>query len=160
MADTWNPDRVRKLVVRGLGWCLCIALWTTALLTTYPVRVGETVAPSGFYFPAAKCLHVSAYAFLTVYITWMPLGRWRWLLLAFLSLHAVGTEFCQQFVPDRTGCIADVLIDHAGLLLGMALTWKRWLPRRSNGSIRRDSKGNAVYRFAPNEESRSPSFRG
>ncbi len=69
-----------------------------------------------------------AYAFLTVFISWLPLRRWRWLLLAFLSLHAVGTEFFQQFVPGRTGKLTDVVIDHAGMLLGLALTWKRWAP--------------------------------
>ncbi len=166
MADTWNQAQMRKLIVRGLGWCLCVALWTTALLTTYPVHVGEAVAPSGWYFPAAKCLHISAYAFLTVYLTWMPLGRWRWLLLAFLSLHAAGTEFGQLFVPDRYGQLSDVLIDHVGLVLGVALTWKRWLPRPRNRSSPRDPKesaGNALCRFTRNEKvysPRSPSGRG
>ncbi|HTU94159.1 MAG TPA: VanZ family protein [Gemmataceae bacterium] len=136
MADTWDQTRVQKLLVRGLGWCLCVALWTTALLTTYPVKVGESVTPHGWYFPAAKCLHISAYAFLTAYLTWLPLGRWRWLLLAFLSMHAAGTEFFQLYVPGRYGQVTDVLIDHCGLALGVALTWKRWLPRlRRPGSV-------------------------
>lgn len=129
MADNWDRDRMRKLIVRGLGWWLCVVLWTVALLTTYPVRMGEAVAPPALYFPAAKCLHVSVYAFLTIYLSWLPLRRWRWLLLAFLSLHAAGTEFGQQFVAGRHGMVTDVVIDHAGLLLGVAFTWKRWLPR-------------------------------
>jgi VanZ family protein len=115
--------------VRGLGWCLCIALWTTALLTIFPVRVSQAVLPEGFHFPAAKCLHISVYAFLTLYLKWLPLRRGRWLLLAFLSLHAFGTEFFQQFVPGRHGVLSDVLIDHLGLALGMILTRKCWLPR-------------------------------
>lgn len=166
MADTCDQARVQKLIVRGLGWCLCVALWTTALLTTYPVHVGEAVTPSGLYFPAAKCLHISAYAFLTVYLTWMPLGRWRWLLLAFLSLHAAGTEFGQTFVPERYGQFSDVLIDHIGLALGVLLTRKRWLPRSRNRSIHRDpteNTTNALYRFTHNEKAyspRSPSGRG
>jgi VanZ family protein len=131
MADTWNRTRWRKLIVRGLGWCACVGLWTAALLTTYPVEVGKEIAPSGLYLPTAKILHISAYAFLTVFISWLPLRRWRWLLLAFLSLHAAGTEFGQQFVPGRTGKGADVLIDHIGLFLGVALTWKRWVPKPS-----------------------------
>ncbi len=129
MADTWDPTRWRKLFVRGPVWCACVGVWTAALLTTYPVQVGQGIAPPGLYFPTAKLLHVGAYAFLTVFISWLPLRRWRWLLLAFLSLHALGTEFFQQFVPGRTGKAADVLIDHAGLFLGVALTWKRWLPK-------------------------------
>jgi VanZ family protein len=131
MADSWNQERWRKLLVRGLGWCICVAVWTFALLTTYPVEIGKSVAPWNMYVPAAKILHLCAYAFLTVFISWLPLRRWRWLLLAFLSLHAAGTEYLQQFVPGRTGKVTDVLIDHAGLLLGLALTWKRWAPKIS-----------------------------
>src|SRR5262245_27181414 len=147
MADIWDRERRRKLLVRGLGWCGCVSLWTAALLTTYPVEIGEAVAPEGMYFPASKTLHVCAYAFLTVYTSWLPLRGWRWLLLAFLSLHAAGTEFGQLFIPGRFGCLTDVLIDHGGLLLGLALTWKRWVPRSvrrsapySSGKAGRDSK--------------------
>jgi VanZ family protein len=132
MADTWDRERTRKLIVRGLGWCLCVGLWTAALLTTYPVEVGKAVTPAPIHFPAAKLLHVSAYVFLTLFVSWLPLRRWRWLLLAFLSLHAAGTEYCQQFVPGRSGTAADVLIDHAGLVLGVTLSWKRWLPHCGN----------------------------
>lgn len=131
MADLWDSDRRRKLMVRGLGWCVCVALWTAALLTTTPVRMGEAVTPAVMHFPAAKCLHISAYAFLTMYVSWLPLRRWRWVLLAFLSLHAAGTEFCQLFVPGRHGTVGDVAIDHIGLLLGLALNWKRWAWRSS-----------------------------
>ena len=127
MADRWTHERRRKLLVRGLGWWLCVAVWTAALLTTSPVELGKQVTPSGMYFPATKLLHVGVYAFLTVFLSWLPLRRWRWLLLAFLSLHAAGTEFGQTFVPGRTGTPTDVAIDHLGLLLGLSLTWKRWL---------------------------------
>jgi VanZ family protein len=133
MADIWDRERRRKLLVRGLGWCVCVVVLTAALLTTYPVELGKAVAPEGLYFPAAKTLHVCAYAFLTVFISWLPLRRWRWLLLAFLSLHAAGTEFGQLFIPGRKGKFVDILIDHIGLFLGLVLTWKRWAPR----SVRR-----------------------
>ncbi len=135
MADTGDQDRMRKLMVRGLGWCLCVALWTTGLLTTFSMRMGEAVTPPTLQFPAAKFLHVSVYAFLTLYLAWLPLRRGRWLLLAFLSLHAAGTEFVQQFVPGRHGVVSDVLIDHIGLLLGVALSWKCWVPRASSLAV-------------------------
>jgi len=128
MAGTWEPKRMQKLVIRGLGWWLCVALWTAALLTVSPARIGQAVTPPALHFPAAKCLHLSAYAFLTVYLQWLPLGRWRWFLLAFLSLHGIGTEFLQQYVPSRHSQFIDVLIDHLGLALGMALSWKCWFP--------------------------------
>ena len=144
MADRRDQDQLRKLTRRGLGWCLCIALWTTSLLTIFPVRVSQAVLPEGFHFPAAKLLHVSAYAFLTVYLKWLPLRRGRWLLLAFLSLHTFGTEFFQQFVPGRHGVFSDVLIDHIGLALGMMLTRKCWLPRSNNRSPHRPGQENAA----------------
>jgi VanZ family protein len=130
-------------MVRGLGWCMCVGVWTAALLTIYPVQMGEAVTPPSLHFPAAKCLHICAYAFLTVYLTWLPLPlRGCCLLLAFLSLHAAGTEFGQQFVPGRHPAFTDVLIDHIGLMLGIVLTWKRWLPR--GYSFSSNSKGRTV----------------
>jgi VanZ family protein len=93
------------------------------------LEAGKAVLPPAAGFPASKGLHVFAYAFLTAWAVFLPLGRWRWLPVAFLSLHGAGTEYLQQFVPGRTGLVSDVVIDHAGILLGLALTWKRWLPR-------------------------------
>jgi VanZ family protein len=136
MTNKWTQNRKRKILVRGAGWCLCVGVWTVALLTTQPMEVGKAVMPSPFHYPASKTLHVLVYAFLTLYISWLPIRGWRWLLLAFLSLHAAGTEFGQQFVPGRTGKPFDVLLDHLGLLLGLALAWKRWLPRRARRWLR------------------------
>ena len=48
------------------------------------------------------------------------------LLLAFLSLHAFGTEFLQQFVPERGPSLVDVGIDHVGLAIGLAASWRWW----------------------------------
>ena len=47
-------------------------------------------------------------------------------LLFFLMAHAVGTEYVQLRWSGRDGCLRDVLIDHAGILLGLILSWKRW----------------------------------
>jgi hypothetical protein len=137
MTDKRVHEQTQKLIVRGLGWCLCLLVWTVALLTITPVEVGKTIVPSSLHFTAAKGLHVSAYAFLTAYISWLPVRRWRWLLLAFLSLHAAGTEFFQQFVPGRYGMASDVAIDHVGMALGLALTWKRWVTRLAHRDYQR-----------------------
>jgi VanZ family protein len=107
-------------------WGLAAALWTVALLTTFPAHVSQEVLPPAAGFTAAKTLHVAAYAFLTATVPWLGLGRWRWGLLAFLSLHAGATEFLQQWVPLRTGSLTDVGIDHLGIALGLACTWRAW----------------------------------
>jgi VanZ family protein len=128
MANKWDHNRRRKLLVRGTGWCLCVGLWTVALLTTRSMEIGRSVTPTPMHYPASKCLHIFVYGFLTVFVAWLPLRRWRWLLFAFLSLHTAATEYCQQFIPGRTGMMSDVVLDHVGLLFGLALTWKRWVP--------------------------------
>jgi VanZ family protein len=130
-----RPETTAKAMVhpvwRWLTWSLFLAAWTTALLTTFPVRVQESLIPPEGHFVSAKALHVGAYAFLAGFIAWLPIrGRWRWLLVAVLSLHAFATEFFQQFVEERTASLRDVGIDHVGILLGLLLTW-RWLSPKS-----------------------------
>jgi VanZ family protein len=108
-------------------WGLFLAAWTVALLTTFPVRVQESLIPPEGHFVSSKGLHVGAYAFLTGLIGWLPVrGRWRWLLVAVLSLHGCATEYLQQFVEGRTGCWEDVGIDHIGIVLGLLLTYRWW----------------------------------
>jgi VanZ family protein len=130
MTDAAKQSRQPELVWRWLTWCVCLALWTTVLLTSFPVQVGAKVLSPGLRFPTAKALHVSAYAFLAALITWLPIPTSRrWLVLAFLSLHGFATEYLQQFVPGRVGSWRDVGLDHLGIALGVALTWRGWLSR-------------------------------
>jgi VanZ family protein len=118
-------------VARVVFWWIAVALWTAALLTSYPVQVSQQVLPASTTYPAAKTLHIVAYAGLAGLVPWLAVSlSGRWMLLAFLSLHASGTEFFQQFVPLRTGSWTDVGIDHVGLLLGLVFTWKGWLRQR------------------------------
>ena len=112
-------------------WLVFLGIWTLALVTPYPVQIEQKVLPHEASFPTSKLLHVTAYAFLTGFTAFLPLrGSRRWLPVLVLSLHGFGTEFCQLFVPLRTGCLTDVAIDHGGILLGLLLTLKWWLPRR------------------------------
>jgi VanZ family protein len=106
-------------------WVLLLAGWTVALLTPDPVRLAREVLPDQVEFPAAKLLHLAAYAVLAALAGGLrPLGRWRWVLLVVLSLHGMGTEYGQQFVDLRGPSVRDVLIDHAGILLGVLATWR------------------------------------
>lgn len=115
-----------------VGWWVAVAVWTAALTTTLPVHVKEAVLPHDPYgVPVSKVLHVVAYAFLAGSVACLrPPGVWRWLLLIFLLEHGVVTEYVQLFVPDRTGAVPDILIDHGGIALGLLLTWPWW--RRSS----------------------------
>jgi VanZ family protein len=118
---------VTSLRIRWLAWCVVLVAWTIALLTTEPVHVAEAVLAPRMLFPASKFLHVSAYALLAVLSGWLQVSfRFRWLLLVFLSLHAAGTEYLQQFVPERVPSLRDVGIDHVGIVLGLAVSWKWW----------------------------------
>jgi VanZ family protein len=111
-------------------WCVCVGVWTAALLTTYPVEVSRRVLPSDFQFPTAKVLHVGAYAFLTVLAARLPVrGRARWLFVAFLSLHGFATEYLQTFIKGRSGSLRDVALDHLGIALGLVLGWRWWRER-------------------------------
>ncbi len=132
---------------RWLIWLTYVVIWTWALLLPEPgewaraLLLGsgtETAGPAlemrqhllefvqSFLF--SKGLHVTAYAGLAVLSAWLKVpGRARWLLVAFMSLHGMGTEFLQNFEPSRHPSWRDVGLDHLGILLGMGLTWKSWL---------------------------------
>jgi VanZ family protein len=108
-------------------WLVLIGLWALALLTPQPVQIEKQVIPEEALFSASKGLHVAAYAFLTGIAAWLPVPRgWRWLPIIVMSLHGCATEFFQQYVPSRHGCLEDVGIDHIGIALGLLLTLSRW----------------------------------
>ena len=117
---------------RGLwvAWWFCLAVWTAALTTTAPVHVYQAILPEGLWsLPVSKILHVSAYAFLTAFAMGLrPPSVWRWLILLFLLEHGVVTEWIQAFVPERGSSVNDIVIDHCGVALGLALTWP-WCSR-------------------------------
>jgi VanZ family protein len=107
-----------------------LALWTWKLLEPNPVpeRVADEI-PTDLKFLFAKALHASAYAFLTVLVSFLPVRRAIfWAVVAVLALHAVGTEVGQTYVPNRHGSARDVLIDWAGIVVGLLML--RWWPAR------------------------------
>ena len=52
---------------------------------------------------------------------------WRWLDAILDDGESVWTEFVQLWVPERSGSLSDVLLDHVGMALGFALSWSLWL---------------------------------
>jgi VanZ family protein len=132
-----NPVVPYRQGALWLVWLLSIFIWTTALLTTYPVRVKEAVFTPQAGYPASKLLHVGAYAVLAAAAAWLlPGSKYRLLPVLFLSLHAFGTEYLQTFTESRTGSLTDVGINHIGIALGFVLTCWKWLPieRTNHGS--------------------------
>ncbi len=81
-----------------------------------------------------KCAHLTEYAVLA-WLFWRAVRQpvkqdarpWSWRLAAqsvlFVALYAASDEWHQTFVPNREGCVRDVVIDTVGAVLGLALLW-------------------------------------
>jgi VanZ family protein len=118
-----------RTILLWIVWFLYVGAWTAALLTPHPAKIAVAVLPEDdTRFYVLKTVHVLAYLVLTVLTGFLRGPRpWRWLLLLFLSAHALGTEYFQRFVPLREGSWRDVGLDHIGICLGLLLSWRWWL---------------------------------
>jgi VanZ family protein len=110
-----------------------LAVWTWKLLEPNPVPepVLKILSVWDFLpYLAAKTLHAGGYAVLTV-LAWVAApSRWRWIAVGFLLLHGAGSELLQHLLPfNRTGKLTDVLIDWAGIAVGV-LAVRRAIPAR------------------------------
>jgi hypothetical protein len=123
-------------------WLAFVISWTAALLMPAPEQVAKALLVPFFMsrdefkgmgqplMVFSKSVHVAAYALFAILSGWLHVPwRSRWLLLVFLSLHGFGTEFFQNFVVSRHPSLRDVGLDHLGLALGLALSWKWWLQK-------------------------------
>jgi VanZ family protein len=130
----WLRDVKLRVRILWALWFLYVSAWSAALLTPHPVKAAEAVFSNHTHrFWAAKSLHVAAYFVLTVLTTQLSAPRrLRWLLLAVPSLHALGTEGLQNFVPTRTGSWWDVGLDHIGIGLGFAVLGVWYLQHASS----------------------------
>lgn len=115
------------------GWWLWWAItvvWTAALIvpTPTPTFLGPSEETRQLVkLIVSKTAHVVAYAAWTVLSGWLrpSLGR-RLLLLLFLLAHGVVTEWIQEQLPYRSGLLRDAALDHLGVLLGLAASWRWW----------------------------------
>jgi VanZ family protein len=128
---------------RWLAWLAWLLISTVLLVGPSVARIFRQGIDTGANVPLdttiyllSKAFHVSAYALLAA-LTGLLLAprRTRFLLLLLLSVHAFGTEYLQRFAPGRTGTLQDVGLDHLGLLLGLALTWKCWIRSRAPAPV-------------------------
>jgi VanZ family protein len=133
MNDTWKREADSATPLRWAVWLAFLVAWSVALLVPDPIEFLFRYKPdslelsSEMTFLMAKALHVTAYALAAILTGWLRApGSWRWVLLAFWFLHAGATEVGQLFVPGRTGSLRDVALDHVGLLIGLAVSWRWW----------------------------------
>ncbi len=113
---------------RWLIWTLFLAGWTALLVFPISSHTGPLAEiPAGSRFWIAKSMHVVGYALLTVLCFWLRTPRpWPFLLLFFVMAHGTATELIQLYVAGRSGQLHDVAFDHAGVLLGLLLSWRWW----------------------------------
>ena len=94
--------------------------------------------PTDLKFWLAKMLHAGAYAFLTV-LACVAAGTPAVLLVRGRDsslLHAIGTEIGQTYVPNRHGCVRDVVIDWVGIGLGIVVVLRWWsLSQRPSSAL-------------------------
>lgn len=130
MQATGRDDAPRRAGwLLWVAWVVVLAVFTYGLLA--PEVPGRGWIPPEWRFAVAKAVHVGGYALLTMLTAWLPVPlAVRLGLLAFLGLHACGTEYVQTFVAGRSGTLQDIGIDVVGVILGAALTWRRWFPER------------------------------
>jgi len=117
---------------RWIVWSVYVVLWTIALVAPIPAPVTRTFQEVPLVKIAlAKSLHFLAYALLAGLSAWLRLSlRGRILLLFFVMFHASATELVQFLVGYRGGQVIDVVLDQAGILLGLIATWKWWTEAR------------------------------
>ncbi|MBA4064604.1 MAG: hypothetical protein C0501_13000 [Isosphaera sp.] len=111
-----------RTVLPFVVFFLFLGLWTWKLLHPVPVpeEVGRAI-PGHLKFAFAKGLHVGAYAFLTVLTAFLPVRRpYFWVAVLTLVVHGAGTEVGQLYVPNRHGSVRDVVLNWAGILVGLA----------------------------------------
>ena len=80
-----------------------------------------------FEHPIRKLAHFTEYACMgmLVYLAtrpfWQNKKRWYLKIIVWVCLSAAIDEFHQTFVPDRYGCVADVLLDTLGGACGLVI---------------------------------------
>jgi VanZ family protein len=112
------------------------AVFTYLLLTPEPPKPPTEIDWLVYLF--YKSGHASGYAYLTaVGYLWPRGARSRWAVVGVVILHGVLTESIQALVPalHRNGCIQDVLIDWAGIAVGVGFARRVARPRGDENPV-------------------------
>src|SRR5438034_4050464 len=101
------PLRLLHLV----AFVVPFVVYTVLLLVPHPLPPLPEIDVD-WMFLVNKTAHAGGYAYLTAVGFLYPREHLsRWAVVAFMMLHGVGTEIGQTYVPNRHGCVQDVLID-------------------------------------------------
>lgn len=110
----------RKAALRFTLWLLALLIWTAALLRPEPSALEAATLPTEAIPFASKILHVVAYAGLVLLSCWQSTFRpVQGGLVLVVIIHALATEYLQQFVPPRTASWTDVGFNAVGILVGL-----------------------------------------
>ena len=98
---------------------LAIAQWVSKMLEKVNIDVSAQV----LHLPIRKLAHMSEYAVLAITVMWAVYGVKRRYLVALVVsvLYAISDECHQLFVSGRAGTPVDVLIDSAGVIVGLVV---------------------------------------
>jgi VanZ family protein len=125
---TRSPLRLLHLA----AFVVPLGVFTFLLLTPEPPQ--PPTQEDWLVFLFYKAAHVSGYAYLGACgFLWPRVSRTRWAVVGFLVFHGVVTETIQALVPElhRHGCLRDVLIDWAGIAIGVVVA--RWVTQPRGG---------------------------
>jgi VanZ family protein len=105
-----------------LAWLSQLAFWLPLAIATF-----AALAPQGVPLPIRTtdvALHLFAFTYLTAALgnAYFPLSRW-WIPALCMLGYGVLLEVVQHFLPPRTAELKDLVVDVAGIALGL-LVWR------------------------------------
>jgi len=125
---------VERLVVLGLA----LAFWIPLAICTY--LAFDPSPPDSVFRVSDVVLHAFAFTYLTFALALAHQHR-HWLVPAAWMLgYGIFIEVVQAFEPERAAELKDLLVDAAGICLGLGLfrwagAWVRLMARRVVGLI-------------------------
>jgi VanZ family protein len=114
MSNRPAVDLATQISLQSVFWIpLAICTWL-ALTPSPPEAVGHFSDVS---------LHAFAFTYLTFALGLaLPRLRLRWIATWMLA-YGIGIEVAQSFEPARVASLKDVLVDAAGIAIGLLLLW-------------------------------------
>jgi VanZ family protein len=107
---------------RLAGLALALAFWIPLAICTY--LAFDPSPPESVFRVSDVALHAFAFTYLTFALS-LAHRHQHWLLpAAWMLAYGLFIEFVQAFEPERSAELKDLLVDSAGICLGLLLV--RW----------------------------------